>query len=144
MKHHNKPGWVLARGSSAILLVIIGITALLGGSALIIDPSGQSMNLNIEGLAGTIFEDYMVPGIILFLLIGVLSLSAAMLVFSNFKYFPVLIFYQGLILTGWIMVQIYLMPDVHMMQVIYGLFGIMLMFFGSYFLIKKNQSEILY
>lgn len=140
----KNPALVIVRIASLILLSVVGITALLGGAALVIDPSGQSMSLNVEGLAGTLFDDYRVPGIILFLAIGVLSLSVAVLTVANAKNYPILIFYQGVILTGWIMTQIYLLPETHYMQIVYGLFGIMLMLLGSYLLIKKNHLKALY
>jgi hypothetical protein len=140
----KNPALVMVRIASLILLSVVGITALLGGAALVIDPSGQSMSLNVEGLAGTLFDDYRVPGIILFLAIGVLSLSVAVLTVANAKNYPILIFYQGVILTGWIMTQINLLPETHYMQIVYGLFGIMLMLLGSYLLIKKNHLKALY
>jgi len=140
----NNPTLVIVRIASLIVLSVVGITALLGGAALAIDPSGQSMSLNMEGLAGTMFDDYRVPGIILFLVIGVLSLSVAVLTIGNAKNYPVLIFYQGVILTGWIMTQIYLLPETHYMQIVYGLFGIMLMLLGSYLLLKRNHLNTLY
>lgn len=140
----NKTLTVIARVMSIILLAVVGITALLGGSALIIDPSGQLMNLNVDGLIDTMFSDYRAPGIILFLVIGVLSSSAAILVVGNFKSYPTLIFYQGLLLTGWIMAQIYLLPEMHYMQAVYGLFGVMLMLLGSYLSQIKNKKSTLY
>ena len=132
------------RVTAIILLSIVGITALLGGAALIIDPSGQSMGMKIEGLTGTFFNDYRMPGVILFLAIGVLSSSAAILTLGKYKNYPMLIFYQGLILTGWIMAQIYLLYDTHILQAVYGFFGIILMLCGSYLIFKKEHHSALY
>ena len=134
----------MARVTSIIVLSVVGITALLGGAAMIIDPSGQSMGLNIERLTGTMFYDYRSPGIILFLAIGILGSSAAILTMVNHKYYPRLVFYQGLILTGWILSQIYLLPATHFMQAIYGMFGIVLMLTGSYLMLKKEHLNTLY
>lgn len=140
----NKSTLVVARVTSVIILSVVGITALLGGAAMIIDPSGQSMRLNLEGLTGTIFYDYRAPGIILFLAIGVLGSSAAILTAANHKYYPMLVFYQGLILTGWILAQIYILPATHLLQAVYGMFGIVLMLAGSYLLLKKEHLNTLY
>jgi len=134
----------MARVTAIIVLSVVGITALLGGSALVIDPSGESMGLDIEGLTGTLFYDYRAPGIILFLAIGVLGSSAAILTAGNHKYYPMLIFYQGLTLTGWILAQIYILPATHFLQAVYGMFGIILMLTGSYLLIKKEHLSMLY
>ncbi len=140
----KKASLVIVKVTSLIILAVVGITALLGGAALIIDPSGQSMGLNVEGLTGTMFYDYRAPGIVLFLAIGVLGLSAAVLTSGNHKYYPLLVFYQGLILTGWILSQIYILPSTHFMQAVYGMFGIILMLMGSYLLIKKEHLNIYY
>lgn len=135
---------MIVRVTSVIILAVVGITALLGGAALIIDPSGQSMGLNMEGLAGTMFYDYRAPGIILFLAIGVLGSAAAILTAANHRSYPVLVFYQGLILTGWILAQIYILPATHFLQAVYGLFGMVLMMAGSYLLLKKENLTTLY
>lgn len=140
----GKSALVIARVISVILLAVVGVTALLGGAALIIDPSGQSMGLSIDGLTGTLFYDYRAPGIILFLAIGVLGSSAAILTAISYKNYPMLVFYQGLILTGWILAQIYILTGTHFMQAVYGMFGIILMMTGSYLLLKKEHLNTLY
>jgi hypothetical protein len=140
----NKSMLVIARVTALILLSVVGITALLGGAALIIDPTGQSMGLTIEGLTGTMFYDYRSPGVILFLALGVLGSSAAILTLGNHKNYPMLIFYQGLIVTGWIMAQVYILPATHFLQAVYGAFGIILMLLGSYLSIKKDHLKALY
>jgi len=140
----NKSTLVIARVSSIIILSVVGITALLGGASLIIDPTGQSMGLNVEGLTGTMFYDYRAPGIILFLVLGVLGSSAAILTVANHKYYPMLVFYQGLLITGWILAQIYILPATHILQAVYGMFGIVLMLTGSYLLLKKEHLNTLY
>lgn len=143
-KSTNESGLIMARVAALILLSVVGITALFGGSAMIIDPTGQSMSLSLEGLELTMFDDYRAPGVILFLALGVLSLSVAVLTAGNYKNYSILIFTQGAILTGWILSQIYLLPETHFMQVVYGLFGLMLMLLGSYLMIKTNHLKPLY
>jgi hypothetical protein len=140
----NKSGLIIARTTAMLLLAVVGITAMFGGAALILDPSGASMSMNMERLAGTIFDDYRAPGVILFSAIGVLGLSVALLTAANYKNYPVLIFYQGTVLTGWIMAQLYLLAGTYILQVIYGMFGIMLMLLGSYLLLKKGKLRTLY
>jgi len=145
MKQLNKKYTLgMARGLAIILLSVVGITALFGGATLILDPSGQSMKLQIEALSGTMFTNYRAPGIILFLAIGVLSCSVAVLTTANHRNYPILIFYQGIILSGWIMTQIYLLPQTHFLQVVYGLLGIMFMLLGNYLSDKRNHLKTFY
>lgn len=58
----------------AALLAFQGVSALFGGSALVLDPSGQGLDLPVDRLAGTPFRDYLIPGLILLLVLGVLPL----------------------------------------------------------------------
>jgi hypothetical protein len=138
----NKPSVMLARSVSIFLLFLLGITALFGGSALIIDPSGQSLGMSQEQLSGTIFTDYLLPGIILFLALGVLSNAAAILSLGNYRSYPLLVLYQGVILTIWIMVQIYLLPDMHLLQLVYGFIGLLLILLGNYLRLKAQSRNM--
>lgn len=121
----------IARLSSILLLTFIGLSACLGGAVLLIDPSGRLLQLNVAGLADTIFLDYRGPGFILFFTIGLLNLVAAGFVINKANIYPTLIFLQGAILVGWIMAEVYLLPQTHYLQLIYAIFGLMLMLLGS-------------
>jgi hypothetical protein len=54
------------------LLAFLGAGALGGGGALIISPSGKLMRMPLSMLAGSPFHDFLVPGLILFTVLGVL------------------------------------------------------------------------
>lgn len=56
-------------------LVVLGVTALLGGAGLIYDPSGDAMGLPVILLSGSPFETYLLPGLALFFVLGVLPLA---------------------------------------------------------------------
>lgn len=56
------------------LLLLLSVGALFGGGALIIDPSGELLEMPVTLLAGTPFPDYLIPGIVLFTLFGVIAL----------------------------------------------------------------------
>jgi uncharacterized membrane protein len=64
-------------------------------------------------------------------LIGVLNMFVAGLTVNKAKSYPTLILLQGCILTGWILIQLYLLPQTHFLQLIFGSIGIMLMLLGS-------------
>jgi len=56
------------------LLLLLSVGALFGGGALVADPSGQLLEMPVELLAGSPFRDYLLPGLVLFLLFGVAPL----------------------------------------------------------------------
>lgn len=55
-----------------LLVLILALSALYGGFALITDPSGEKMHLPLNLLADTPFVNYSLPGTVLFLLLGVI------------------------------------------------------------------------
>jgi hypothetical protein len=57
-----------------VLLAFLGIGALGGGAFLVIDPSGASMQWSLEALNGSPFQNYLIPGLLLFTVFGVGSI----------------------------------------------------------------------
>lgn len=56
-------------------LVVLGVSALVGGAGLVYDPSGAAMGLPGFLLLGSPFDDYLVPGLVLFGVLGLLPLA---------------------------------------------------------------------
>jgi hypothetical protein len=124
--------------------MIVGFSAMIGGAAMILDPTGSKLMLKLDLLRNTFFDNYLVPGVVLFFVIGVLSVSAAVLTMGNYKNHPSLIFYQGVLLTGWIITQVYLLTETHYLQFVLGITGLVLMMLGGFLMISKNRGEVLY
>ena len=83
-----------------------GLSGLLGGYMLINDPAGNSLNMKIEWLKETPFQNYLIPGIVLFLVVGIGNTVGIWLTFreKNKRSQIGLIF--GLILMFWIISQV--------------------------------------
>jgi len=64
--------WILL-----VLLVIQGLGGLTGGLSLAIRPDGSIMKIPLSYLDGSPFSDFLIPGLVLFLVLGVLPLVAA-------------------------------------------------------------------
>ena len=60
------------------LLLLLAINALYGGSSLILDPSGDRLGIPVGLLEGSPFPDYLLPGLILFWVLGILPLLVAL------------------------------------------------------------------
>jgi hypothetical protein len=56
------------------LLLFLGISAIYGGYNLIVDPSGGQLQLPSGWIESTPFKNYLIPGLILFTVLGVLPL----------------------------------------------------------------------
>ena len=57
-----------------ILLAFQALSGLFGGAALVLDPSGSSIRLPLSLLEGSPFGNFLIPGIILFLVLGIFPL----------------------------------------------------------------------
>jgi hypothetical protein len=60
------------------LLIFIGIGALISGAMLFIAPDGHLMLWSTDTLSGTPFSSYLLPGIILFVFLGIFPVFVSM------------------------------------------------------------------
>ena len=75
---------------------------LFGGGALILAPDGHLLGMPVKLLAGSPFPSFLVPGIILFVLIGIAPLLAAAITLRRHALAAVAV---GLTLIGWVSVE---------------------------------------
>lgn len=54
----------------ALLVLLLGIGAVISGPMLFLEPSGRLMQWSVDQLRGTPFSDYTIPGLVLFLFLG--------------------------------------------------------------------------
>jgi len=55
----------------SLLMFFQAVSGFFGGATLILSPSGSWMHFPTDALAGSPFANYLIPGLILFLLLGV-------------------------------------------------------------------------
>ncbi|MDF2734865.1 MAG: hypothetical protein K0S97_1488 [Chloroflexota bacterium] len=84
----------------------MGIGALGGGLVLIVAPRGEIMPLPLSALAGSPFETYLGPGLILFTVLGMGPLVAAWLALRRHPLAPFAAFAVGVALLIWVAVEI--------------------------------------
>lgn len=88
-----------------MLEVFLGLGALFGGGALILAPDGHLLGMPTTLLAGSPFPSYVVPGIVLFTLVGLAPLLAAALTVRGQAVAPFAAIAVGLTLIGWVSVE---------------------------------------
>ena len=91
---------------SIALEVLLGVGALGGGLVLIAAPRGEIMPLPLSALAGSPFETYLGPGLILFTVLGIGPLVAAALAWRRHPLAPFAAFVIGVALLIWVAVEI--------------------------------------
>ncbi len=107
-----------------ILLSFISITAILSGLMMIGYPDGSALSLSAGLLEGTPFKNYIVPGILLVIFVGIINLLA---VFYNMKRDPKRYTWAlagGIMICGWIITQMILIHSFHWLHIVYMAMGI--------------------
>ena len=97
---------ILPFGTAAILL-FFGIGAVAGGLGVILDPSGESLGVSVNLLMDSPFKDFLIPGIILFTIIGLTSLLVSYLTFKQHLLSGGATIILGFIMIIWIVLQVY-------------------------------------
>jgi len=125
------------------LLFIVGLNALAAGYSFIIDPFGRGLGMTADYLRHSSFNDYLIPGIILFIANGVLSIITAIITLKQYRGYHIFIINQGSILTGWIIIQVILVRDFNWMHLICILIGSALNFFRNSLKNKARTASII-
>lgn len=120
-----------------VLLLFNGTGAIYGGWNLIIHPDGSSIQLSLDLLKHGPFQNYLIPGIVLFIANGLFSFVAIFAMLFHLRNNYLLIMAQGAILTGWIIIQIFLIQTVYFLHFILGGVGLTLLLLG---MIKRKSD----
>ena len=112
------------------LLIITAINAVVAGFLFITDPSGLKLGMSVEYLKFSPFNSYLIPGIVLLVVNGLLNFAAAYAVIKNKAYSSVFVVIQGILLGGWILIQVIMVRDVSILHIIMFSVGLILSLSG--------------
>ena len=115
---------------AAVILLLLGGSAIYGGWMLIADPSGASLGIPVDLLEGSPFPNYFIPGLLLFLVIGLDSLVLMIFTIKKYGIAPPLISIQGIVLCGYLSVEILMGFFFPLLQAPYYLIGLLLIGLG--------------
>lgn len=124
-----------------MLLVFNGAGAVYGGYQLITHPDGSSLQLDLQFLEDSPFNNYLIPGIVLFLLNGVCSLVVIIALLLKSRYAALLIAAQGFVLLCWIAIQMIMINIVYYLHFVMGGTGVLLLVCGL-ILWRNRNSEL--
>ena len=128
--------------TTLILLLFNSTGALYGGWLLITDPSGTTLEISPAVLVHTPFPDFLVPGVALFAINGILSLVVAMAILTKTHQASLLVCLQGFLLTGWIVIQYFWTQVYHPLQAVMGTAGLILICCGFFLLHLQKKDEL--
>ena len=107
-------------------LLFQGLSGILGGVGLVSDPTGASLRIPLEWLEGSPFSDYLIPGLVLLLVLGVLPLVVLYGLWTRRAWaWPAAVFVSGA-LVAWICVEV-MFIGYHTeppLQLLYGSLGV--------------------
>jgi hypothetical protein len=128
----------ISRIIAIVLLFLLGVSALFGALGLILDPSGESLQLPEGMLDSTPFHNYLIPGIILGVFNGILSLTIAILVIKRNRLYPWLIIFQGCILMIWLTAEVLMGIFYPALTLPYYILGILLIISGLF--VRRTEN----
>ena len=107
------------------LLLVQGLGGLAGGAALTARPSGSIMKMPVSYLHGSPFSDYLVPGLILGLVLGVFPLVVLSGIWRARAWAWYGSFAVGCGLAIWVIVEITIIPY-NILQPVFGAVGVLM------------------
>ncbi|WP_141501408.1 hypothetical protein [Paenibacillus luteus] len=122
------------------LQLFLAVGALFGGSFLIIDPSGELMDMPLSLIEQSWFSNYFIPGLFLVTLFGVMPLIIAWglykqwawssaekcNLFANMHWSWTFTVYSGIALILWITIQVLIIDRFIVIHFIYLALGIII------------------
>lgn len=124
-----------------ITLALEAVGALYGGISLMNDPSGESLHLPVKLLEGTVFKSYIIPGIILFLVLGFFPLFLifplifkpnwpiinGLNIYKSYHWAWTYTLYTAIMLIVWINIQMMVLSTGSVIQGAFGLLGVFIL-----------------
>jgi hypothetical protein len=137
MKKSNTASPFVAR-ILIFLLVFIGVGALISGPMLFLAPDGHLMKLSVDMLQGTPFTNFLIPGLVLFLFVGIFPIlvsygllrqpswqwAEAINVCKKYHWSWTASWAAGVIMLIWIIVETSLLGYVSFLQPVITVWGV--------------------
>jgi hypothetical protein len=125
------------------LLAILSLAGIYGGASLMIDPSGDQLNLTFEGYFYYPFKSFFTPGLIVILIFGILPLLLIIPLIKKpaigwanaFNIYPrrhwswTYTLFIGLFLIVWVNLQIWMIGYQSLFQLLQSFLGLSIIFF---------------
>ena len=131
-----------ARNVLLILLALLGLGAIFGGGVLIISPNGKLFGMPLSMLDNSPFNNFLIPGIILFGVLGIIpiGLTFALIKRPEYKFAEIFNFYTDMYwawtyciyiafaLIIWIQLEMTFLRAVHWSHTLYMFLAILILF----------------
>jgi hypothetical protein len=124
--------------TQSVILLLVGIGALFGGALAISDPYGVSFGMPMDVLRRGPFTSFLIPGLFLFIVIGMGHIFSSVAVIRRFKFHAYISGGAGCILMAWIVIQCYILQLIVSLHVIFFIIGLIESLIALYMLFKMK------
>ena len=132
----------VSRNVLIFLLAFLSFGAVLGGGALILSPGGELLGMPLSNLGSAPFKNFLVPGIILFLVLGIApaltiywllkkpgsTFAENLNVFKDMHFAWSFTIYEAFALIIWLQVEMTFLQSVHWFHTFYIILAILIIF----------------
>ena len=113
-----------------VALMFLGLSGVIGAIPLIVNPGGEPWSMPQSLLQYSPFRSYLVPGIILLVANGLLSVWALWLTVSRRPGYGWWVIAQGVVLLGWLIVEVAMLRLMVWPHYLYGAVAMALVISG--------------
>ncbi|MCB2219002.1 MAG: hypothetical protein KQI35_01315 [Bacteroidetes bacterium] len=112
-----------------VLILFQGLSGIAGGIGLIGDPSGESLQIPLIWLKGSPFHNYLVPGIVLLIILGIFPVGVFLGLLREWPWAWHATLFIAIALLIWIIVEIMVIgyQPQPPLQLIYSLVGLLML-----------------
>ncbi len=118
--------------------VLVGLNAVAGGYAAVSNPH-KPFGISPEALRRGPFEDFLIPGLFLFIVIGLGNIASAVLAIARARLYPYSAIIMASVTICWILIQCFIMETVNPMQLAILVCGMVLGFCSILVLGKEDR-----
>ena len=125
-----------------LLLTFLGLGAIGGGGVLIISPSGKLIGMPLKILAHSPFNSFLIPGIILFVVLGVFPILLVVALvnktkskfaekfncFTDMHWSRAYSIYVAFTLIIWIQLEMVFLNTIHWLHTFYMFYAVAIIF----------------
>ncbi|MFZ1676441.1 MAG: hypothetical protein WAT91_04155, partial [Saprospiraceae bacterium] len=137
------------------LLVLLGTGAIFGGGVLIISPKGDLFGMPLSILDNSLFNDFLIPGIILFTVLGITPICIVIALLKKPEYKIAELFniykdmywawtyciYIAFALIIWIQIEMTILRAVHWSHTLYMFFAIAILFVALFPKVRNSYKK---
>jgi len=123
---------ILLRKINLVLVFVLALNALIAGMLFMWEPGGSFLGTGTAILKNSPFHNFFIPGLVLFVVNGLLAVFTGFVLHRQLKAGPLWLVAQGLLLCGWIFIQMLMLREVNALHLVFITMGIFFICSGLY------------